>query len=376
MKRYNIVWADDEIQFLVDDFTKENLEEEGLYIIGKATHSEELDKVLEALCKTNSIHKPDAVIVDANFGKRNIRVDDKSTSGLRHSFSLMEKHSSIPFFLYTKRKEEILKNEYSEGELDYFEGQNRWFEKGSVGFDRLVKRIKEVVDEQASPEFILRNRYFREFQIAQHIPGAEATLLKGLLVEMGEEHVDSIDYFTSLRKVIEGMFEVCKFRKIIPEITELNGCCTFLENKHNDYFIVEGERIMHEALVYALRYALDMTQDASHNREKLKLKTDEYARDVNSNHLFNSILHIIMDLILWYGDKMDTDSERNALCWKRYPIIAEVAIEDITGGVAIGGGYSITMNRNASPLRVGDIVQIKKVDDRGKVNYDAYSLKL
>ena len=67
MKRYNIVWADDEIQFLVDDFTKENLEEEGLYIIGKATHSEELDKVLEALCKTNSIHKPDAVIVDANL---------------------------------------------------------------------------------------------------------------------------------------------------------------------------------------------------------------------------------------------------------------------------------------------------------------------
>jgi hypothetical protein len=133
---------------------------------------------------------------------------------------------------------------------------------------------------------------------------------------------------------------------------------------------------MHEALVYALRYALDMTQDASHNREKLKLRTDEYAREVNNNHLFNSILHIIMDLLLWYGDKMDTDSERNALCWERYPIIAEVIIESINGGVAIGGGYNITMNRNTSPLRVGDIVQIKKVDERGKVNYDAYSLKL
>lgn len=52
---------------------------------------------------------------------------------------------------------------------------------------------------------------------------------------------------------------------------------------------------MHEALVYALRYALNMTQDASHNKEELKLRTDEYAREVHSNHIFSSILHITMD---------------------------------------------------------------------------------
>ena len=375
MKRYNVVWADDEIHLLLDEFTQENLEEEGIFVVGKAIHSEELDKVLEELHKRSSVHKPDAVIVDANFSKKNIRVADKTTSGLAHSLSLMEKYASIPFFLYTKRKEEMLKNIFAEGELDYFEKQNRWFEKGSVGFSRLLKRIKEVVDERATPEFILRNKYPREFEVAQCIPGAESILLKCLLLENGTDNTGSVDYFTSLRKVMEGMFDICRKRRIIPEINELNGCCAFLENKHSDYYIVESEKIMHEALVYALRYALDLTQDASHNREKLKLRTDEYARETQSNHLFSSVLHVTMDLLLWLSEKMACETERNALKWEEYSILAEVSIESINGGKAYGGGYTIVMNNRMSPLRVGDVVQIKKIDEAGKVNYDGYTLK-
>lgn len=375
MKRYSIVWADDEINVLLDDFTKENLDSEGFKIVGQATHSNELDKVLEELCKTTSLHRPDAVIVDANFGKKNIRVEDKMTSGLTHSLSLIEKYSSIPFFLYTKRKEEMLKNIYAEGELEYFETKNRWFEKGSTGFDKLLKRIKQVVEEQATPEFVIRNKYYHEFQIAQYIPGAEATLLKCLLLDMNnEKHVHTVDYFTSLRKIIEGMFDICKVHKVIPEIVELNGCCTFLENKHSDFRIVEGEKIMHESLVYALRYALNVTQDASHNREKLILKTDEYAREVNSNHLFNSVLHITMDLLLWFSKKINTDSELNALRWEKYPILAEVTIEKVNEDMAYGGGYNITINKNI-PLREGDVVFIKKSDDKKRVNWHGYSLK-
>ena len=287
----------------------------------------------------------------------------------------MEKYASIPFFLYTKRKEEMLKNIFADGELDYFEKQNRWFEKGNVGFSRLLKRIKEVVNERATPEFVLRNKYPREFEVAQCIPGAESILLKCLLLENGTDNTGSVDYFTSLRKVMEGMFDICRKRRIIPDINELNGCCAFLENKHSDYYIVEGEKIMHEALVYALRYALDMTQDASHNREKLKLRTDEYARETQSNHLFSSVLHVTMDLLLWLSEKMACETERNALKWEEYSILAEVSIESINGGKAYGGGYTIVMNNRMSPLRVGDVVQIKKIDEAGKVNYDGYTLK-
>ena len=72
---------------------------------------------------------------------------------------------------------------------------------------------------------------------------------------------------------------------------------------------------------------------------------------------------------------LTSDTERNALKWEEYPILAEVIIESINGGKAYGEGYTIIMNNRLSPLRVGDVVQIKKVCDGGKVNYDGYSLK-
>ena len=376
MKHYNVVWADDEAPVLLDDDTIENLKDEGIYVIEKVTHSEKLGVVLDRLCKQNSIQKPDAVIVDANFSRQDVKVDDTTIQGLNHSLILEEKYKSIPFFLYTKRKKEILKKEL-QGGLDHFEKENRWFEKGSVGFDDLIKRIKEVVDERATPEFILRNKYPREFEVAKQISGAESTIFKSLLIEMDASDADSVDYYNSLRKVIEGMFEKCKENKIIPPIAELNGCCTFLEKKHADYYIEEGEKIMHEALVYALRYALDMTQDGSHNGEKkgLKLKTDEYAREAKSNHVFSSILHITMDLLLWFGDMINSsDEERASLRWNKRNL-DNVTIDRVERKcIAYAGGYTINVNRDHS-LKKGDVVQIKKVDEDGYVDWRDYSLK-
>lgn len=251
------------------------------------------------------------------------------------------------------------------------------FKKGQK--EKLLDRIKEVVDERATPEFVLRNKYPREFEVAKNIPGAESTILKSLLIEMKASNADSVDYYNALRKVIEGIFEICKEQKIIPEISELNACCTFLENNHADYYIVEDEKIMHEALVYALRYALDMTQDGSHYGEKkgLKLKTDEYARETKSNHLFYSILHITMDLLLWYGETIEKyDEERAALRWEKRNL-DEVSIDRIERKcIAYAGAYRINVNKaHVSSLKVGDVVQIKKANEDNMVDWKDYSLK-
>ena len=95
MKRYNVVWADDEIHLLLDEFTLENLEEEGIFVVGKATHSEELDKVLEELHKRSSVYKPDAVIVDANFSISSFRLVYKK-KGMEAYFSIKERECTNP----------------------------------------------------------------------------------------------------------------------------------------------------------------------------------------------------------------------------------------------------------------------------------------
>jgi hypothetical protein len=269
----------------------------------------------------------------------------------------------------------MLCERFSQGELDYFIKNKYKFRKGQK--EKLLDRIKEVVDERATPEFVLRNKYPREFEVAKQISGAETTILKSLLVEMNASTADTVDYYNSLRKVVEGIFEKCKEYKIIPPITELNGCCTFLENKHPDYYIVEGDKIMHEALVYALRYALNMTQDGSHSGERkgLKLKTDEYARQAQGNHIFLSILHITMDLLIWFDDIMkDGDEERALLRWNKRDLDNVIIDRVVKRVVAYAGCYQINVNKNHS-LKSGDIVQIKKVDENGNVDWKDYSLK-
>ena len=61
MNVYNIIWADDEIDDILDDFTIQDLEAKGFNIVGIAHDGEELEALLD---RPELI---DAIIVDANF---------------------------------------------------------------------------------------------------------------------------------------------------------------------------------------------------------------------------------------------------------------------------------------------------------------------
>lgn len=73
---YNIVWADDEIDELLDSETIAELESKGFKIIGQAHDGEELESLLK---KPEMV---DAVIVDANFNESDVEISsEKDTSG-------------------------------------------------------------------------------------------------------------------------------------------------------------------------------------------------------------------------------------------------------------------------------------------------------
>lgn len=57
---------------------------------------------------------------------------------------------------------------------------------------------------------------------------------------------------------------------------------------------------MPAALARALWYFLDITQDTSHKKDDLNLNVLKYVSDVQSISLFRSVLHIAMDICLWY----------------------------------------------------------------------------
>jgi hypothetical protein len=75
---------------------------------------------------------------------------------------------------------------------------------------------------------------------------------------------------------------------------------------------------MPKPLARALWYFLDITQDASHDKDGLRLKVSEYVRENQNINLFRSVLYIAMDLCLWYQKcKEEMNSSDYHRKWER-----------------------------------------------------------
>ena len=129
---YNIVWADDEIDDILNSFFERDLNNNGIFIVGKARTGDELDKVLSESILV------DAVIVDANFSDSSDETNSpRDISGLRRAkYLFLHKYNQkIPFFLFTGRTDELLQD-ITKDEPDFlkvFPRHEKWFSKTMSG---------------------------------------------------------------------------------------------------------------------------------------------------------------------------------------------------------------------------------------------------
>lgn len=250
---YNIVWADDEIDDLLDKDTIEELESKGFKIVGQAHDGEELESILS---KPEMV---DAVIVDANFNESDVKIgSERDTSGLDYARGLYlhTLKKSIPFFLFTNRSDELLREIYKNNHkfLEDFPRHKRWFNKSGQGeYDELFEAIRAQVEEIKSPSFVIRNKYRKEFEAAKLIPNAENLLLKGILSEVTNDLSNEaiVECFTPVRMICENIIDQCQAREYIPYISSLNSICDFLRLKEVEGFKLTTP-IMHKTLVSSL----------------------------------------------------------------------------------------------------------------------------
>lgn len=137
MNVYNLVWADDEIDDILDRESITELESQGFKIVGLAHDGEELKALLR---KPEMV---DAVIVDANFNESDVEISsERDTSGLDYArgIYLHTLKQRIPFFLFTNRNDEILKDIYKHNPkfLEDFPRHKRWFNKSNE-YDEMLK---------------------------------------------------------------------------------------------------------------------------------------------------------------------------------------------------------------------------------------------
>lgn len=315
-KLYQIIWADDEIDALLDETGKASISKQHVNVI-KCNNAAMLEEKLK-----NINYRIDAVIVDANFTAKDFTPSDETiVSGLRKAILLREGYKHIPFYLYTQRVN--LSDLVDEDELSYFKDNDAIFFKMDIGLLPLLDRIKRDVDKINSAEFQIDNQYKKEleyFQIFDKQCKAKShNLIRELLIQSREGSLTCTErYFNQFRsEILENMKEVAAHFGIVPEGLSLNNFSRFIclqEVKVNEEKYNLTKEVLPKALHMLMQYMVYMTQAGSHN-----IEVHKFVSENKDTLIIQSLLFAIIELMSWFIPylAMHTDNQQNMANWQR-----------------------------------------------------------
>lgn len=343
-----VLWVDDIPQKLfINNAYKDGVDIENVICVN--------DGIKELLNKDKAW---DAIILDANCKITGEQQEQPSLDALKKSlYELVNIRPDVPWFVYTAGDYDGLdKVEFLIKERPY--DKKPFYHKPS-DYKELIETIKNVATKKEL--FALKRKYQREFDAASLIDGATQELIKGLTYNYDDSWADVQDYFNPARKIIERIFNNLKKKELLPPIKQLNGMSKFLyEKKYEDdncSFNLNMD-IMPKPLCHSLKYFLDITQDGSHDTDDLKLGVDSYIRSTHNTNLYNSILFIAMDLLLWYKTFSETKASKDEI-WEgelKYEYIGKLC-RSANGRYWYSGEYEIMGDPSFSD---GSKVGIKK----------------
>ena len=316
-KTYQIIWADDEIDALLDEYGKALVSRQHVDVI-KCNNAAMLEEKLK-----NVNHRTDAVIVDANFTARKyIPSIEEDVSGLRRAMQLRELYKHIPFYLYTQRLN--LSDLVDEDELSYFIDNNAIFFKRDDGsLLALLDRIKNDVDKINSAEFQIDNQYKNElyyFQIFDKQCNAKShDLIRELLIQNRDGSLTCTErYFNQFRsEILENMNAVAAHFGIVPEGLTLNDYSRFICSNAEKYKL--NEDVLPKALHMLMQYVARMVQDGSHKRANLQYEVHQFVSENKDTLIIQSLLFAIIELISWFIPylAMHTNKQQNLANWQQ-----------------------------------------------------------
>lgn len=318
-KMYHIIWADDEIDALMDENCKKLLSKQHVEVV-KCNNAAMLEEKLK-----NVYYRIDAVIVDANFtAKKFTPSDETDVSGFRKAMNLKVEYKYLPFYLYTQRVN--LSELVDEDELSYFKDNNAIFKK-SYGLLPLLDRIKYDVDKINSAEFQIDNQFKKElnyFQIFDKQCNAKSYgLIRELLIQSREGSLTGTErYFNQFRsEILENMNAVAAHFGIVPESLSLNNfslfiCSLEICSKEKNYKL--KEEVLPKALHMLMEYVVRIVQDGSHKRADLKFGVHQFVSEKKDTLIIQSLLFAIIELITWFIPYLAThmDKQQNSANWQ------------------------------------------------------------
>lgn len=369
-KTYRIIWADDEIDALLDEESKKLFSKHHVDEVIKCNNAAMLEEKLK-----NVNHRIDAVIVDANFTARgsklsnDSKLSDTDVSGLIKALMLRGEYRHIPFYLYTQRVN--LSDLVDEEWLRYFNDNNAKFFKRD-GLPPLIDRIKNDVDKINSVEFQIDNQFKEELLCCKTFDkqcnGDFYRLIRSLLIKSQENDLQGAEkHLNEFRTLLENMNTVASNFGIVPKGLSLNDFSKFLCG-HNDSKFILNDDILPKSLHEILRYVIRLTQDGSHDMPVLQYEIRRYIYETHDVLIIRSILFAVIEIISWFTRYLEEhpDKEENM---KKY-IKNEDASDDKFEGIIRQDekGYCHIDNKYSVLIRNRELIGKKVIILKSKEN--------
>lgn len=326
---YNIVWADDDIDILLEDL-QPLFNRNGINILPFTAAKPAIE------CIKTHHEFIDAIIVDAKFSKdgESFLEEDRSFPGLsmfmRELTSLRNEFKMpYPCWIFTGYGE-LLRDKYDKEDLVGFEDEI--IRKGA-NYEALKEWVSSICDKIAlsgSKEFRLRQENAGLFELCtgSYIGQHNA---KRLLSILDYDKTDKENLFNTVRKVLEDILDLFVREGLIDDITDkisINARIRQIESTYGN---------MLPQYVIPSMNLLFVSSPISHSDTR---ETKDFNEGVVP-FMYESVLYTLKNLMYWL--KPFIDSERARKVDRRTEEDDEIMYDDVQIGDLVIGSWSVKL---------------------------------
>jgi hypothetical protein len=293
---YKILWFDD-LHHRFEIF-KNRASQQGIHITAVTNAKDGLKLLMKPILDFNAIIIDGLFYTDADKEGDNVN-DDAFGEVAKVLGNLKAQNIIIPWFIYSGEPGFMSDDNYS---LKLFSsesyGSKKVYDKNKPSDEILLfNDIKSEIN--SIPKTQLKLKYSDAFAVFHngHLSQMDANTLLNILIDVEIENKVNND-FLCLRKLIESAIDVAHSKDLIPanlSSDNLNASFTFLCNKHSNYKITIP--YFNTAVRDLFSVFLKIIQDASHKKESLELKVENYVSSQTNNYLFKSCLYSVLDML-------------------------------------------------------------------------------
>lgn len=322
MKKYNVIWFDDQCNDL--PLIKEEASLNGIKLTGFSNAEEGIEEL------EKNIALYDAAIVDGNFyrkkGQSGDQVSDTAFSDVARTLDKLVNKKKLSWYIFSGEKNFTgVKHRYVEA----YDDKKVYDKLNEQDKTALWNQLKLDADLQEDTK--IRHEFQKVFDVCtkEYIGEENQKHLMQILKSIKNPNTSFDDelYFTQIRIILESLFRSANKYGLLHDAcipnskVNLTESSLFLAGSETKHLNVKCS-VSHfpKIITDAVQSILFITGAASHTTEsdaKKNINLIEYRKAINTPYLLYSLTFQLMDVLIWFKGYIEenSDVQKNKKLW-------------------------------------------------------------